>query len=165
MAIGAAISGGSVVETIARCGQRGVGRGAIHIAREEGLKGDGIRNRAGNRDINRINQPGAPLPQRSRQIRRPAEGHRGPGGFDKAAIAAVRAAAHAQQASHLRALVGVGHHRAPIPLCQGIGAHRAGPIHGGAAGVRHGGIGAADIAPQQHGAATGRAAGIEDGAR
>ena len=69
--IGAAIEGGAVVDAIARCGQRGVGSGTIR-AREEGLKGDGIRNRAGNRDINGINQPAAPLSQRSRQIRRPA---------------------------------------------------------------------------------------------
>ena len=156
MAIGAAKLGGAVVEAIARCGQPGIG---------SAIKEDGIRNRAGNRDINGINQPGAPLPQWRRQIRRPAEGHRGPGGFHEAAIAAIRAAAHAQQASHLRALVGVGHHRAPITPRQGIGAHRAGPIHGGGAGVGHCRVGAAHIAPQQHRAATGRAAGIEDGAR
>ena len=94
MAIVAAIQGGAVVEAIARCGQRGGGIGAIS-AREEGLKGGGIRNRAGNRDIDRINQPRASLPQWRRQIRAPPEGHAGPGGFHKAAIATGRAAPHA----------------------------------------------------------------------
>ena len=165
MAIVAAIRGGAVVEANAvSCGQRGGGIGAIS-AREEGLTGGGIRNRAGNRDIDRINQPRASLPKWRRQIRAPAEGHAGPGGFHKAAIATGRAAPHAQQASHLRALVGIGHHRAPIALCQRIGAHRAGPIHSGGAGVGHCRVGAVGIAAQQHRAPAGRAAGIKGGPR
>ena len=114
------------------------------------------------RDVDRIQQPGASLAPGGGGIGGAADAELLlAGGFDEAAVAALAAAAGADGSIHPCGPIRPHHHGAALAIGGGIGEDAAGPIHQGGFGIGPCAISPAHIAAHQHGATTGWCAHIE----